>query len=445
MVMDALGSWIIPILSILQVATVTACPGECTCSFKETTCKNTTFTSIPSGISRDTTVISFSYNSIPALRGRELANLDKLTDIFMNDNNIETIEAEFFRRLKNLRRLQLNNNRIASLHYQTFLGAKSLRYLFLENNKIDCIDVRLFQYVKKLKVLDISRNRLKKLEPNTFQYNRLLSWVNIRHNQYIDTIGWKTIFKYSLNFSDIQFCYDKISFYETYIRPSKHESNNKYYSGINSQLNRKNDKFETGDKLIIKYSFVKSENLSFEEYDAFIRTVGYDEYTTIITRENYYVTILTDYPIFCYCESHSVWFWCHELEANCSNNTSILITFTVSKCSSENPKNSRLPISVLPNSTVTKGNSGSETNEDFTHSGKTSNNSNSTQKFVIYASISIGIVLIMIIIAGIFIQKQKRIRRQRTLRTDRIIELENVKKVSANSNSHSSLLQEPYN
>lgn len=405
--MEALGPWFIVVLSILQVATVTACPGECTCSFKETTCKNTTLTSIPSGISRDTTVISISYNSIPALRGREIANLDKLTDIFMNDNNIETIEPEFFQTLKKLRRVHLNNNRIVSLHFQTFLGAKSLRYLFLENNKISYIDVRLFQYIKKLKVLDVSRNHLTKLGPNIFQYNHLLSWVNFRHNQYIDTIDWKTVFKYSLNFSDIQFCDDNISFYETYTRLSKHKSNNEVYSGTNSQLIREDDKLEKGGKLVIKYSFVKSENLSFEEYDAFIRTIGYDEYITTITRENYYVTVLTDYPIFCYCKSYSVWFWCHELEAKCSNNTSILITFTVSKCSSENLRNSSLPMSTLPNSTVTKGDSESETTEDFSHAGKTNNNSHSREKFFTYASISCAVILIMIITARYIYTKTK--------------------------------------
>jgi hypothetical protein len=361
----------------------------------------------------------------------------------MNDNNIETIEPEVFHALSKLRRLHLNNNRISHLHYQTFLGVKSLRYLFLENNKIDYIDVRLFQYVKKLKVLDVSGNRLRKLEPNTFQYNHLLSWVNFRHNQYIETIGWKRIFKYSLNFSDIQFCDYKISFYETYIRPSKHESNIEEYSSIKSQLNRQNDKFETRDKLVIKYSFVKSENLSFEEYDAFIRTVGYDEYSTIITRENYYVIVLTDYPIFCYCDSRSIWFWCHELQTNCSNNTSILITFTVSKCSSERPKNLRLPISVLPNSTITRRDSESETNEGFSPSGKTSSNSNGIEKFVLYALISFGIIIILIIIAGIFIEKKRRNRQQGTLSRNQIIELGNVNNVSANNNAQSSLLQEP--
>jgi hypothetical protein len=360
----------------------------------------------------------------------------------MNDNHIETIEPKAFRTLQKLRCLYLNNNRIARLHYQTFLGVKSLRYLFLQNNKIEYIDVRLFKYVRKLKVLDVSRNRLKKLEPNTFQYNRLLSWVNFRHNQYIDTIGWKTIFKYSFNFSDIQFCDEKISFHDVYIRPSKSDRNNEDNSGIQPQLNRGDDKFETSDRLVLKYSFIKSENLSFEEYDTFIRTVGYDEYSIIVTKENYHVTLLTDYPIFCYCKSHSFWFWCHELEANCSSNMSVLITFTFSKCSSDIPYKLRLPISGLPNSTSSRGDPESKTKDDVSHSDKTSSNSTSTERLVIYACIAVAVVLVKIIIADIFINKQEQNTREASECTNRVTELAELNNVSASGNAQSSLMSE---
>jgi hypothetical protein len=268
-------------------------------------------------------------------------------------------------------------------------------------------------------------------------------WVNVRHNLYIDGIEWKTIFKYSFNFSDIQFCDKNFSFYDIYIGASNHETNIEDYSDMKPQLNVGNDKLETGEKLVIKYSFIKSENLSFEEYDAFTRTVGYDEYSTLITRGNDYVTILTDYPIFCYCKTHSIWIWCHELEAYCSNNTSILIMFTVSKCSSEGPNKFLLPISALPTATISRGDSESETNDDFSHSGKTGGNSNSTAKLVTYASIAVGIIIIMIVIAEIFIKKQERNRQHGSSGTNQIIELGNVNDVSDNNNAQSSLLHEP--
>jgi hypothetical protein len=441
LVMNTLGPWVVTILFISQVAAVTACPAKCACVCKEVTCRNASFTSLPSGISRDTTIISISYNNIPTLQGRDLATLEKLRDIYMNDNNIETIETKVFHALRKLRRLYLNNNQITHLHYETFLGVKSLRYLFLGNNKIEYIDVRLFKYVKKLKVLDVSRNRLKKLEPDTFQDNHLLSWVNFRHNQHIDTIGWKAILKNSLNFSDIQFCDERNYFYDIYVRPSKRDKNIKDYSDIKPHLDG-DDKFETGDKLVIKYSFMKSENLSFEEYDAFIRTIGYDEYSTIITKENHHVTLLTDYPIFCYCKSHSGWFWCHELEANCSDNTSVLITFTVSKCSAEIPQKLLLPISVQPNSTSSRGDSEFKTNDDASHSDKTSSSIMSTERLVTYASIVVGIVLVMIITADIFMYKQEENAGEASVGTNRVTELADLNSASTSGNEHSVVLVE---
>lgn len=359
----------------------------------------------------------------------------------MNDNNIETVETKVFHGLNKLRRLHLNNNKIVHLHYQTFLRVKSLRFLFLENNRIEYIDVRLFKYVKKLKALDVSRNRLKELEPNTFQQNRLLSWVNFRHNHYIENIAWKTIFKYSLNFSDIQFCEVKNDFNNIYIKRSKSDRNFEQNSGLNSRLSIGDDKFEKGDKLILKYSFIKSQNLSFEEFDALIRTIGYDEYSTVITRHNDHITFLTDYPIFCYCESCCVWFWCHELKEKCSNDTSILIAFTFSKCTSEVADKLRLPVSVLPNSTSSSEDSDSEVNEGQSHSDKT--DSNSKERIVIYASIAVGITLVMIITAGILLYKQRSNTQHGTEDTNRVIELGDLNNASANNNVQSSLLTEP--
>jgi hypothetical protein len=57
--------------------------------------------------------------------------------------------------------------------------------------------------------------------------------------------------------------------------------------------------------------------------------------------------------------------------------------------------------------------------------------------------ISFGIIIILIIIAGIFIEKRRRKTRQRTLDRNLITELRNVNNASANRNAQSSLLQEP--
>jgi hypothetical protein len=319
----------------------------------------------------------------------------------MNDNDVEKIEHKVFHPLKKLRRLYLNNNHITQLHFLTFRRVKALRYLFLENNKIIYIDPRLFKHVTKLKVLDISRNKLTELEPTTFQNNRILSWINIRHNSYIDTLDWKPLFKHSFNFRYIKFCDDKIYSYGVYAGASTVGRNLEEYPYTNSPLTKElykgNDRLGTVENLVKRYLFMKPVDMNFEDYDILIRTIGYDEYNTIISRENYYVTILTDYPIFCYCKSKSLWFWCHDLEAYCSSKMSILVMLTATECSSHAAHKLHLPTSVLPNSTTSRGERKSRENEVLINDGKTGANSSNTENIVIYALMAIGVVIIMVL------------------------------------------------
>lgn len=379
------------ILFVLGVATLTPCPDVCTCRFKATTCRNAHLTSTPRDISKDTTNLNVSHNSIATLNKTDLIGLLNLTIISMNDNVIETIDPETFHPLKKLRRLYLNNNHITQLHYQTFRWAKTLRYLFLQNNRIGYMDPGLFDHVMKLKVLDISRNYLKTLEPRTFQNNRALSLINIRNNLCIDVIDWKPILNHSFNFLDIQFCEEKNYVFNIYKDASKHQRGNEGSPHISDNLNKDNRTLVSDKDLITRYLFIKPNNASFEEYDTFIRTVGYDEYSTIIARENYYTTLLTDYPIFCYCKGQFLWFWCHEIEAKCSNNSSVLIMITASKCSSEvSSKSSLPPISEVPDSEITRY---VKTFGIINRNGGTTIN---TVKSIIYTWIGVGILIIWI-------------------------------------------------
>lgn len=377
------------ILFILGVSTLTPCPNACTCRFNAVTCKNASLTSIPSDISKDTTHLSVCYNSITSLYKTDLTGLLKLTVISMNDNAIETIDPEAFHELKKLRRLYLNNNRITRLHYQTFRWAKSLRYLFLQNNRIHYIDPGLFTFVMKLKVLDISRNYLKTLEENTFQNNRMLSWVNVRNNIHIDAVNWKTVLKHSFDFSDIQFCEENDNVLNIKMGASKHKEDNEESTHKNYSLNKHKQTLETDGNLITRYLFIKPKHASFDEYDTFVRTVGYDEYSTVIIRGNYTTTFLTDYPIFCYCKGQILWFWCHEIEAKCSNNTSVLVMSTVLQCNSHVSTEILSPI-ALPDSGT------SRLSEDFANVDKTGGSNTNTVNLVICAWIAAGLITLKV-------------------------------------------------
>jgi hypothetical protein len=243
----------------------------------------------------------------------------------------------------------------------------------------------------KLKVLDISRNYLTILDPNTFQSNRVLLWVNIRNNLHIDIMDWQPVLKHSFSFSDIQICEEnKYAFY-TDKGAYRHKRRNEESPHISNHLNKHNEKL-VGDKdLITKYWFTKPTNASFEEYDAFIRTVGYDEYNTAIARGNYYTLLLTDYPIFCYCREQFFWFWCHEIEAKCSNNTSVVVMLTAAKCRSQVSSKLFPPISELPTSVISKV---SKESDNVNRKERSNTNRANTIK---YSWIIAGILIIVVI------------------------------------------------
>jgi hypothetical protein len=243
----------------------------------------------------------------------------------------------------------------------------------------------------KLKVLDISRNYLKTIEPNTFESNRVLSWVNIRNNVHIDIMDWKPLLRHSFNFSDIQICEEKKYALNTYNGAYKHKRGSEESPHISNHLNKHNE-ILVGDKgLITKYLFMKPENASFEEYDTFIRTLGYDEYYTVIAGGNYFTSFLTDYPIFCYCRGQFIWFWCHEIEAKCSNNTSVVVMITAAKCSSQVSSKLLPPISVLPTSEI------SRVSKDFDNVNRKERSNTNRVSPIKYSWIGVGILIIMVI------------------------------------------------
>jgi hypothetical protein len=204
-------------------------------------------------------------------------------------------------------------------------------------------------------------------------------------------MDWRPILKYSFNFPDIQICEAKKYAFNTYKGAYKHKRPSEESPHISNHLNKHNEILVRDKDLITKYLFMKPKNASFEEYDAFIRTIGYDEYNTVIARGNYYTSLLTDYPIFCYCTGQFFWFWCHEIEAKCSNNISVVVMLTAAKCRSQVSSILLPPISELPTSAI------SNVSKDFGNvNGKEKNNTNRVNS-IKYSWIVAGILIIMVI------------------------------------------------
>jgi hypothetical protein len=243
----------------------------------------------------------------------------------------------------------------------------------------------------KLNILDISRNYLKTLEPDTFKSNSVLSWVNIRNNAHIDVMDWKPILECSFNFLDIQICEEKEYALNTYRSAYKHRRGNEESPQISNHLNKHSETLAGDKSLMTKYLFKKPKNASFEEYDILIRTLGYDEYYTFIVRGNYSTSFLTDYPIFCYCTGQFIWFWCHEIEAKCSKDSSVVIMITTAECSSQVSSKLLPPISVLPTSEI------SRVSKDFDNVNRKESSNTNRVNPIKYIWMGTGILIIMII------------------------------------------------
>ena len=177
----------------------------------------------------------------------------------------------------------------------------------------------------------------------------------------------------------------------TYNGAYKHKRRNEESLHISNHLNKLNKTLVEDKSLITKYRFMKPKNASIEEYDTFIRTMGYDEYSTVIDRGNYYTSFLTDYPIFSFCAGPFILFWCHEIEAKFSNDTSMVVMITAAKCSSQVSDKLLPPISVLPTSEI------SRVSEDSDNVNRKERSNTNRVNPIKYSWIGAGILIIMVI------------------------------------------------
>ncbi|XP_069702141.1 leucine-rich repeat-containing protein 70-like [Periplaneta americana] len=314
----------------LLACTVASCPATCVCGSQQVNCNNATLTSVPK-LRKDTVSIDLSFNWINTLRDSDFRHLQRVTQLFVNDNGLVVIEENSLSPFKRLMWLYLHDNNISHLTCKTFRYLKELRYLFLQNNKIGSLDNCLFSQTKKLTKLNLSRNQIKILEATIFRSNPLLLFFDIKSNP-LET-NWFDLFRKSFNMSEIPSCGEKLSLSE--VSSNRGETpNSKYVANSEIQqmivTNITASVYEANG--VTRYLFRKLDNMNLNHYDVFIKTVAYDEYNTFITGKNFNITILTDFPIFCFCKSLSLWFMCQDLEAICSKYMSMLVLTSSLKC-----------------------------------------------------------------------------------------------------------------
>ena len=112
-----------------------------------------------------------------ALRGDH-----SLTDLQLQDNQIETIHSDAFD-LVALRTIYLQNNSLASLSSQWFSGNEKLQTVMLQNNLLNSVPEDAFRGCTALESLDLSHNNIRLLPATLLQGLKSLTHFFVDHNE----------------------------------------------------------------------------------------------------------------------------------------------------------------------------------------------------------------------------------------------------------------------
>ncbi|XP_030751606.1 toll-like receptor Tollo [Sitophilus oryzae] len=143
------------------------CPDNCTCYHDQSWSANVVDCSsgghvshLPNKIPMDATQLYLDGNNLRTLNSHAFIGRKKLRILFLNNSKVEIIQNRTFHGLKELDTLHLDGNRLTEIKGFEFEGLDSLRELFLQNNRISSIEGSSFKGLRHLQTLHLDHNRV---------------------------------------------------------------------------------------------------------------------------------------------------------------------------------------------------------------------------------------------------------------------------------------------
>ncbi|KAI9550328.1 hypothetical protein GHT06_001601 [Daphnia sinensis] len=102
--------------------------------------------------------------------------------LWLEKNKLEKINQHIFKNLHLLRSLQLGSNKITQFEFGAFNNLQNLLQLNLQNNLLDALPSHVLQSLVNLTYLDLSNNKLANLDKDAFQFNGKLTELFLRNN-----------------------------------------------------------------------------------------------------------------------------------------------------------------------------------------------------------------------------------------------------------------------
>ncbi|XP_058798231.1 protein slit isoform X2 [Phymastichus coffea] len=136
------------------------CPPQCSCAGSVVRCSRSRLTEIPRGIPPETTELYLDVNDIKTIQPERLAHLSILTRLDLSNNQIGMLSNDTFRNLTNLAHLIISYNKLQCVQRGALAGLKSLRIISLHGNDISVIPEGAFEDLKSVTHIALGSNPL---------------------------------------------------------------------------------------------------------------------------------------------------------------------------------------------------------------------------------------------------------------------------------------------
>lgn len=133
-----------------------------------------------------------SRSQLKFIERSKLRNLENITVLCLNNNNIEEIPGDSFQDLKSLEVLWLHNNKIIELNEDLLSSLEKLAVIDARNNLIKHLPQKLFVKNANLKVVNFEYNFIQNIDVD-FTLLKNIKWVVVSHNECIDVAYCKAL------------------------------------------------------------------------------------------------------------------------------------------------------------------------------------------------------------------------------------------------------------
>ncbi|KAL7648279.1 UNVERIFIED_CONTAM: hypothetical protein RMT77_000185 [Armadillidium vulgare] len=166
------------------------CPTGCSCYHDDTwatnivDCSSKHHNQLPDDIPMDATIVYMDGNEMPSLEAHHLIGRKNLRSLFINNSYVERIQNRTFHGLSSLKILHLEDNLLTELRGFEFEHLEHLRELYLQNNKLKIINNSTFLELKSIEMIRLDNNHLTTFPIWQFNLNKGLKDLTLSQNSW---------------------------------------------------------------------------------------------------------------------------------------------------------------------------------------------------------------------------------------------------------------------